>query len=466
MDKIAGKPSSDPNQQKLRDAKKVWNKEVSALIDNIIQFKQLINGKENKFHGERSTIKEPIPADPVSILSTLISEFQDIAQKGNAIVAQQLEYARTRRKKQPKQIGISPPKTDLSAQLTAAMDEQEIIVLSSNMGTRFFKRILNTGLGLAWKSRERKYRMSLLQAATDLYKDINKLQAAIVSSSAESIFISSKTLSKIIDNWEFFKSGIGTYKDSIGIKDQIKENKKETKNEKKKETLSKNDPEIEEIGQDYKKYAFNFSDLDIRDLLKAIAKYSLAKTKEEKEEAKNDIKNQYNDAIIRLNQKLGTSGKTFQEIWETKNAEAGVSSHELEKIAQRALKKWLGKIRHQLSATDKTSAYRLDIYKSCQKAKDAINNIMNSLERGMEIAELEKYAAQIDAEVRAIQYLILELEETLSGKGFDKPFLSLLEKGRITNQPTNLDKKQKELLQRRIENERLRTLIDLYRGNK
>ena len=42
----ARKKSLDPIQEELREKKSVWNKEVSEFINNLIQFKKLINGRK------------------------------------------------------------------------------------------------------------------------------------------------------------------------------------------------------------------------------------------------------------------------------------------------------------------------------------------------------------------------------------------------------------------------------------
>src|SRR6478736_333926 len=98
MIKIARKPSSDPIQEKLRQMKAQWNKDVSVFITDLINLKKTMNGWPSKFNMERSFIKDPIPSDPNTIIGVLASDFQELAQRGNAIVQQQLEYSKTRRK--------------------------------------------------------------------------------------------------------------------------------------------------------------------------------------------------------------------------------------------------------------------------------------------------------------------------------------------------------------------------------
>lgn len=99
MIKSARKASSDPNQEKLRQNKDSWNKEVSSLINDLIHFKKLVNGWPNKFFDERSKIIDPIPSDPIKILSDLLSKYNNINQAGKNIVQQQIDYSKNRKKK-------------------------------------------------------------------------------------------------------------------------------------------------------------------------------------------------------------------------------------------------------------------------------------------------------------------------------------------------------------------------------
>jgi len=95
--KIAKNTTPDPIQVKLRQNKKLWNKEVSSFINNLINLKKTMNGAPSSYHPERSTIKDPIPADPSSIINELTSDFQQLAQKGNSLIQEQINYSKNRR---------------------------------------------------------------------------------------------------------------------------------------------------------------------------------------------------------------------------------------------------------------------------------------------------------------------------------------------------------------------------------
>jgi hypothetical protein len=90
--------AKDPIQQSLREKKALWNKKVSVLIENVIQLKQMMNGKVSKFSTEKSKITEPIPNNPASILSELMQDFTEILKEGNDIVSAQKDYSENRKK--------------------------------------------------------------------------------------------------------------------------------------------------------------------------------------------------------------------------------------------------------------------------------------------------------------------------------------------------------------------------------
>ena len=108
MEKAAArKQSTDPVQEKLRKHKDKWNHDVSAFIEQIKQYKKMINGFPSKFHMEKSKIVDPLPQDAVSIISNLAGTFKDLAMESSQIVSEQTNYSKTRRKKGP-QIKLPP----------------------------------------------------------------------------------------------------------------------------------------------------------------------------------------------------------------------------------------------------------------------------------------------------------------------------------------------------------------------
>jgi hypothetical protein len=447
MIKEARKPSSDPLQEKLRTNKSQWNKEVSVFIDNLINFKKLMNGWPSKFHMERSSIKEEIPSDPKTILGVLAGDFQDLAQRGSSLVAQQSDYSKNRKKKQPKSpTGTNPP--NLAQQLTANSN-YELEALGSTPISRFYSKLKGPWFGSSQEARVKKYRVSMLNSCADLYKQLENFEAAIMGSTPESIFASSKILEKIENQVNFILNTITAYK-SVSV------------------DLSKNKPtdyvendeksqEIESIISDFKKHHLNFTDLNstlVSQLNENISKFELADL-EEQAVLGPVIMQDYKSIIDDFNRKHGTFAKTLGEALFAKQAS-------LESMAQAFLTKWLGKLKHHLSPFDKTSALRLDIFKVAEESRNILNDMMNSLEKTFDVEELVNKSNDLYNSLSSIRSLMKPLEDIIKNNMFDKTFINLLKNNEITEYDFNLDKKQRERLQKALETRKFRELSQMY----
>jgi hypothetical protein len=502
------KPSSDPVQEKLRQNKKIWNKQVSEFADNLFRLKDMMNGKPSKFYPEKSSIKEPIPGDPVTIIGALAGDFQEIAQKGNALVQEQLSYSKSRKKKQPKQTLVRMPSvppagdtspTDLSKQLAAQAEVYEMVALGSNVFTRFFAHLLNPSVGRSPAARTRKYRMAMLKSAVEIYKDLVRLESYIVESSPESIFTSNRLLTKIMGNWDFFKTGIKAYnetyferlsesggeisskedgRDSI-VTDTAKPASPKTKKPDTASTVSAvatppvQAPSVpspppsgpDGIIDDYKKYSANFTDINMKELIRLIGKYRVEKGPY-RDQTGDILTTEYANVLAQLNAANGTNGQSFKEIFEAKKAKGFVIAEHLEAVGQLAIQRWISKLKHQISPLDKTSAHRLDIYNAADAARKIIDTMMDSLEKEMNVDHLMKLAGDVDFKLKRMVHLMNGLEGTLRGKGFDQPFMDLLDSGKITNYGPNLNDDQRKRLQQLIDRRRYRDLADIYQGRR
>ncbi len=226
LEKTARKPSADPVQEKLRQNKALWNKDVSAFVNDLIHLKKLMNGWPSKFFKERSRIGDPMPADPTTIIGSLAGDFQDIAQRGNALVAEQLEYSKNRRKKQPKAPVApttpatpeapvpSPAPADLTKQLAAweTKYDYQLVAEASNPFTRFFTKLLTPTIGFGEAARIRRLRMTLLKACAKTLKELKKLQNEIVKSGKGSIGESHKIGTEVWNNWSVVARGFAAAK--------------------------------------------------------------------------------------------------------------------------------------------------------------------------------------------------------------------------------------------------------------
>ena len=448
MIKHARKTSNDPLQEKLRVNKSQWNKEVSVFIDNLINLKKLMNGWPSKFNMERSTIKEPIPSDPKTILGVLVNDFQDLAQRGNSLVAQQMDYAKNRKKKQPKAQPSVSQAPNLSQQLTASLDYQ-LEAQGSTPISRLYSKVKGPWFGKSPEARIRKYRVSMLNSCADLYKQLESFEASIMGSSPESIFASSKILEKIENQVNFILNTITAYK-SI-MPEQVVSKPTDYLSDESKSL------ELDAAINDFKKNHLNFTDLNtnlVKQLSDNIAKFEQADLHEQGNLTP-VILQDYKSIIDDFNRNHGTFAKTLGEALFAKQAS-------LEVLAQAFLTKWLGKIKHHLSPFDKTSALRLDIFKAAEDSRKILDQMMDSLEKEFDIEYLINQSNELYNALSSIRSLMKPLEDIIKNNMFDKTFVDLLRKNELTEYDFNLDKKQREKLQQALQARKFRELSQLY----
>jgi hypothetical protein len=494
MLKSARDTTPDPIQMKLRQNKKLWNKDVSTFINDLIHFKKTLNGSPSKFFQEKGNIKNPIPADPATIIGVLASDFQEIVQKGNAIIEEQINYSKNRRKSQPgfpdapatpatpAAPPVTPPVTpDLSKQLAAFESKYEMVAEGSNFLSRFIARLTSPTIGFSRAADIRRARMSLLDASVKAYKDLEKLQVTVVKSSKDSIHESNKILHDVWNNWTLVSRGFNAYKQTLPpvvedaggeippsqdrVEEKTKEKKKALQKAEEPEEQLPDDPNAPAPGDyDHEKppggpptqpsdtseirnmmsgaaaaisdYAKNYQKLNSDDmggydglLESAITKFRYVKGPFKPAAAKVII-DEYSHVIQNLNRSLGTNGTTMADIFKqlkTKEVAKKVvptpivpdanktlvapvqASAQLESVAQAFLKKWVGKTLHKLNPFDKTSGARISIYDMADNTRTLLNQIMDSLEKGMNVDELGQLISETNKSMTSLRGLMRSL---------------------------------------------------------
>jgi len=479
MIKTARKPSTDPAQEKLRQDKATWNKDVSAFVNDIIHLKKLMNGWPSKFHMERSFIKDPMPSDPTTIIGSLLGDYQSIAERGNKIVQEQLDYSKIRKKRQPKQMNLpfqatpttpaapatpTAPTPDLTKQLAlplAASQKYDLIVEGSNMVSRFFTRLLTPTIGWSDAARIRRYRMTLLGQCVKVFKDLEQLQLEIVKSSDESLSSSNKILHKTWNDWMLINKGFGIYKlnmpgevlDTGGEIPAFKERLKEKEQEQETNELT-NDPNTPIRGdyehepkdqditapanstknqlatnellilatnavKDYKSFLEkDRSNLKINESVylpfhQLVSQFIMPPAKNRAAAALPLIK-EYRNILATLNAQLGTSGNSFIEILNQVNQSIKAKQAlppigaAIEITAQKFLRKWLGKTRHNMF-TNKSSALRLDVFKMATESRKTINKIMDLLEKGMDVEQIDTLVVEVNSQMTKLRGIMRAL---------------------------------------------------------
>jgi len=463
MEKTARRPSMDPVQERLRQNKALWNKEVSSFINDLIHFKKTMNGWPSKFFKERYRITSPIPADPGTIIGSLAGDFQELVNKGNAVIQEQVDYAKTRRQKQPKapaapqQPGAAPaapatpapeaPKADLSQQLNqglaASTKKAELIKLAfemedkyslesqaSNPFSRFVTRLFNPKFGFGEGARIRRLRMTMLDNCVKSFKAIKQLHKEIVKSSKGSIINAHKMMTLVWNYWNIVNRLFSAYravkpgevKDPGGAiedpelkKQRAVEEGRDPEAETTEPVLVSPDITIVNKLKDFRTASVSlgaaagnpaFQELD--SIIRAIT----AAPKHKKPEVlkQYDISAVYDRALREVNAQLGTSGTSFVQIVEqAKNQPA--------KTAQRQL----GKFRHQI-LPGATSGSRLEVYGLIDQIRKDLDEVMNLLESGFDQQKLTASIGQVNRQMATLRTMIRSLYYSEKPEEASSPF--------------------------------------------
>jgi hypothetical protein len=497
MDKLARKPSSDPVQEKLREDKDAWNKQVSSFITNLINFKKMINGRPSKLSPQKGKITEPIPNNPATIINTLSDAFSRLAEEGNSIIEEQIDYSKNRRQKQELKIEQhKEQESNLSQQLnkglagydfelySGSLIDNYLISEASNPISRFFFKLLNPGIGSnSEKNRMIQYRTTLLDQTAQIHKDLKKIAKAIVGWGPQSIFLANQILHKVENNKNTLIIGVNSFKKSYpqGIQDtggKIDNVNKEEKEEKE-ETNPITTPTIQPQEIENKPKVE----------LKETPKLNKTHQVDQAEQAALDIANNSNNFkdILGL-PKLRKLTSNFNTEPDTNSAAELLDAYSkmLEHICKKqkiplqtslgailALnikpelksegQNLLGKIRHQLNPFGNTKVYRLDIYNLAKESRKITNIILDLLENDLNFDELEPHITELSNNIDRISNIMMILLSSLKGIGHQDQYMKSLEKGNVGNYGIDLDSKRKELLRKKLDRQQMDELTKMYK---
>lgn len=166
----ARKRSSDPQQEKLRENKALWNRSATNLIAKLIAFKRGLNGRGDPRVGlPPSTIKEPLPPAIGQYLGGLADEYLSVIKGAEQIISEQAQYSESRRQPQTAP-GAAPMLAD-----------DGLTTEASWWGSRYWAK----SFGLTGESKKEMSR--ILDATSDLRKFLLDLENTVSSSDPNAI---------------------------------------------------------------------------------------------------------------------------------------------------------------------------------------------------------------------------------------------------------------------------------------
>jgi hypothetical protein len=449
MEKTARKPSTDPAQERLRQNKANWNKEVSAFVNDLIHFKKMMNGWPSKFFKERSRITQPVPADPATIIGSLAGDFQEIVNKGNGVIQEQLDYSKNRRQRQPKQMNLplpEPGKTpapeeskpvapDLSKQLQLGLGssgrQSELIKLAfvfedkysleaqaSNPFSRFITKLFNPKFGFGEGARIRRLRISMLDNCVAANKELKKLHKEIVKSSKESIMASHNMMNQVWGHWNAVNRLFSAYK-SIRPGDVVTDTggpigssslpKRDKGSEKTQAPAGEEFAQAKSglvmirdfkensplIGTQTKSLAFR----ELNSLIESILAMPEHVKLPALQHSYTELLGYYQKALLEVNMEKQTSGQSFAQI---------VSQLKAKPVETKTAQKWLGKVRHQV-LPGASSSQRLEVYRLIEQLRKSLDQVMNLLEEGFDQERLTSAITQVNQEVSTLRTMLRSL---------------------------------------------------------
>lgn len=431
-------PSSDPKQQKLRDRKKSWNKKIRDFTSDLISIKKVMNGAPSKFHNQVSSIKDPIPADPVSILGVLASDFNQIVNEGNAIINDQIMYSQTRRQKQ------NAPNPNQTSFNFAADDK---VVEASNKLTRFFSRMKGPlFFGPASEKEKRILRLNMLQICVELEESFKELQEIILSSEKDAIEKADLLIMKVEKNILVLRkyvlhsqppqetqTTIPSEIATIPIKEEFSEEMQQDAPvaEPAAQPID-NVTTLKAIINDIDLNKDNFSYDPVIYGLYLEQKKALKKSGPEKETAIANIKALYGSLLKSLNEQSKTNESSINDILIKKQAFAKQElvklAYDMELFSHAFAGKWLKRQLLKLKTRDKTSGIRLKIDEKARICKSISNAMMDSLEKDIEPIYLDKASSSLLENILEMKSSIKLINNSPKNQFIDPRFMDLVHK--------------------------------------
>ena len=437
--------SNDPVQEKLRADKDQWNKQTSALISKIIEFKRGLNGKPS---GDipASSIKDPLPSQIGGAISQLSSEFQELVSGAQQIISEQGNYSNTRKKKQPKKPNSPAPQkppVEVGGGIEQALSklnysQYEMIKEASMLGNfwQFFSSLFS-------KKEYNKQRVGMLRLAEYSLYNISEFENEILKLNINSVPNAIVKYQTIKYSFESLQKSL-LYFVSIKEKREAEQEKERIKAEKNKEgggstgegenqegggfpgigggstshAWSELHPSFREHSLALEKIKFNMHTISnlgmdknkIMQLQTLISDCVSEKDEQTKDMIYDRVVDLYNELLRNFYNKVREdTGETVSSLEGAIAALQKKSENINEKIEKRAANSISRFMKRQLIKAlkfNRAAPFRLEISNSLDDIKKHLKDIVKSLQKDIEVKE-------IDASLKEIKVLFEEIKSPI-----------------------------------------------------
>lgn len=389
--KISASKSTDPIQQKLREQKAAWNREVSALISNLISLKKGINGRGDlEKNIPPSNIKDQLPPAVEGYLSEITSNLADISQECQSIIQNQKNYSLNRRKSK-----------------LAEFVDNGLKVEATWWGSRAWARIRL--LFSKFSKEQRRLRIKMIYNGSESIKDLTAFY--IILNDKDISFALNKSVQiteKVIDILNNLKDFVDIEDLKNKINNQVSETTETTENKPKQ---SESEPPKTDGNEKIttEKITNYLNELDVQTgiIINSIAskiseeqKSSLEKTQSQAlalfkiifDKFKTDPKSissseidqldkNYNNLIDLIKSLTNINEETIAKIVEKlpKTTTSAFSPQELQKIASNMFSRWMKKQWMSLFGNFEDRKI-LDVMNFAERSQDALKKLVDALE--------------------------------------------------------------------------------------
>jgi archaellum component FlaC len=454
------KGPKDPVQMQLRMHKRKWNMGAKSFISQLIAFKKGLNGTgDAKASIPPSSIKDPLPSEVGTVLDRIASEFQRLVSDAGSIMDEQENYSKTRRKgkppgmqKVPEQIQKQEPANDKIVDTLSRVASDELTLVSE--GSNRLTRLWEYTKGLFSNKEYNKLRLNMLSSSADLRRQFIDLENKILVLNVPSIrdALEAYQITKY-KTFELTKT-LEFLKELTNSKDVVKPNVA---------------PEQAPVVSDVPIKAMNAEQIErnihiltavglgtgsVLELNSKIQEYKEEEDKHFKDQLLvgirvayiNLLKSVFNEAQKKYGP-IKDIHRIVPMIMQNSSKKANATDVELVKVSSNKLTRYLKRKLVQTLGHNKTSVHRLTIAKIIDETKETLNELMNSLESDINMEEISKLLATIEANLEKMKPSI-----SILGLMYKELFLQTKKPKNKSNLPSSLetDEYMDFLLRRKI----------------